>query len=371
MIVLALDTSMSACSACVYDTGEGRVAAARFMAMERGQAEALAPMVQDIMRQAGLAFAALDRIVATVGPGTFTGVRIGLALARGLAVARGCTVSGLSTLAAIAANNILPRGGPLLVANDARNGEIYTASFGQDGRQVAPPALQPMAAVAVTLRLAPCLVLGTAADALLDAAGLPEAWRSRAGDLPVAQTFIRPALAHEDELLPPEPLYLRAPDIKLPPSRPPLVLTPVGPAAAPVLAALHRESFGDHPWDESAMASLLQAPGAGAHVAGEAHLPHGFILFRAAADEAEILTLAVRPAHRRSGAGAALVRSMEKAVQAAGATTVFLEVAEGNAAARALYHRLGYRTVGRRGRYYQRPGASPEDALVLRKALLP
>src|SRR6187399_2853183 len=87
MLILALDTSMAACSVCVYDADKSLVIGANQQFMERGQAEALAPMVQDTMTMAGVGFSDLSRIAVTTGPGTFTGVRIGLAMARGLGVA--------------------------------------------------------------------------------------------------------------------------------------------------------------------------------------------------------------------------------------------------------------------------------------------
>ncbi len=131
----------------------------------------------------------------------------------------------------------------------------------------------------------------------------------------------------------------------------------------PAMAAIHAEAFAgphDSPWSASAIAALLQQPGVFS-VYGE----DGFILMRAAAGEAEILTLAVRPAARRAGIGARLVRmGLEGAVEL-GATRVFLEVAEDNAAARALYGRAGFAEAGRRPGYYRGADGGRRDALLL------
>ena len=125
------------------------------------------------------------------------------------------------------------------------------------------------------------------------------------------------------------------------------------------LAALHAEAF-DAPWDAAAFMVLLGQ--AGVHLA---EAPGGFILVRTAADEAEILTLAVRPADRRHGLGTGLVsRGVADAV-AHGATRLFLEVAEDNKAALALYRGAGFVEAGRRPRYYARADGSRTDALIL------
>ena len=92
----------------------------------------------------------------------------------------------------------------------------------------------------------------------------------------------------------------------------------------------------------------------------------GYAIAHAAADEGEILNLGVAPARRRQGVGAELVRAMMDALRARGARAVYLEVRDSNAAARALYERLGFREVGRRSRYYRRP---VEDAILLRAAI--
>lgn len=125
------------------------------------------------------------------------------------------------------------------------------------------------------------------------------------------------------------------------------------------LAAIHAEAF-ETPWDAASLSALLASPGV--FVVAEAD---GFILIRAVADEAEILTLAVRPPARRGGLGARLVEAAVVRAAALGAERMFLEVAEDNAAARALYARAGFHEAGRRRGYYARADGSREDALIL------
>ncbi len=137
-----------------------------------------------------------------------------------------------------------------------------------------------------------------------------------------------------------------------------------GVSAAPVLAAIHALAFGE-PWSEAEFAQLLASPGAFALVAHAQGEPAGFVLVRVAADEAEILTLAVVPAARRRGLAAALMRRGADHARQDGALQLFLEVAGDNPAARALYAGLGFAQVGVRTGYYERP-AGAADALVLR-----
>ncbi|HXC57594.1 MAG TPA: GNAT family N-acetyltransferase [Rhizomicrobium sp.] len=129
------------------------------------------------------------------------------------------------------------------------------------------------------------------------------------------------------------------------------------------LVAIHAACFADG-WNASAIADLLAMPGAFAFAAGD-----GFIMARAAGGEAEILTLAVTPPARRHGLATALVAGAASHAHLLGAASLFLEVAAGNAAACALYRRLGFAPVGRRKAYYAAGGAIPEDALVLRSNL--
>lgn len=130
-----------------------------------------------------------------------------------------------------------------------------------------------------------------------------------------------------------------------------------------VMAAIHAASFpAKERWGADAMALQIALPGAFGFLAGARGVPGGFVLARVAADEAEILTLAVLPASRRAGLAGMLLRAAWSRAAAAGETRILLEVAEDNTAARALYAKIGFEQVGRRRGYY---GAGA-DALVLR-----
>lgn len=133
------------------------------------------------------------------------------------------------------------------------------------------------------------------------------------------------------------------------------------------LAALHSLCFTDtpRPWGPADFAGLLTLPSTLLTTR-----PGGFLLGQVAGPEATVLTLAVHPEHRRRGIAQALIAAFEQAVIARGAEEAFLEVAESNAPARALYAALGYQEIAWRRGYYQRPAQPPVDALLLRKLLL-
>jgi ribosomal-protein-alanine N-acetyltransferase len=143
-----------------------------------------------------------------------------------------------------------------------------------------------------------------------------------------------------------------------------------GPYDAFSMAAIHRTCFAK-PWDESAMAQFLGSPDAlclvGSVADSSGGIIGGMLVARRAADEAELLTLAVAPACRNAGLGKALLLSAMSLLRQAGAAQLFLEVEEGNEAAVALYRSLGAKPVGRRPRYYE-TGA---DAAILSLALSP
>ncbi len=209
MIVLALDTALSATSVAVLD-GD-RVLAARTEPMERGHQERLAGLVRDAMAEAGVPFAALNRIGVTVGPGSFTGLRVGLAFAKGLNIALDVPCVGLGVLQAMAVG-LTPHGRVAAVA-DARRGQVYLQLF-QDGAPLtAPEVLSLEVADAVIERASvdgPITAVGSGAPLLAPRAAL--SINDRRFCDPVA--LARLTAAAPEPIRRPEPLYLRAPDAK-------------------------------------------------------------------------------------------------------------------------------------------------------------
>lgn len=141
------------------------------------------------------------------------------------------------------------------------------------------------------------------------------------------------------------------------------------PCADPALLGMLHAGAADEPWNAAQMAELLASPGVSALVAtADDGAPAAFILCRLAAGEAEVLTLASLPSHRRQGLASTLLLAAEILLSAQGANRLFLEVAEDNFPARSLYARAGFNAVGRRKAYYAR-GRERVDALVLRRDL--
>lgn len=140
-------------------------------------------------------------------------------------------------------------------------------------------------------------------------------------------------------------------------------------SSAPLMAAL-TETASDDPWSAESLAGILALPRSFGLIAHEAGQPLGFLLAQCAAGESEIINLAVAPAARRQGIGGALVAGAMSRAVSMGAQTMFLEVADNNAAARALYDRRGFVQVGMRPDYYRKSVSSNTDALVLRRELI-
>ena len=210
MRILAVDTALGGCSAALLQ--DGAVVAHIFEAMDRGHAERLAPMVDEVM--CGHDFAALTRLAVTVGPGTFTGQRVGLAFMRGLRLALKIPLSGVTTLEAMTAATQAPRAAAI---HDARREEAYLL-LKDDNAVVLEPTVMPFADAIERVRaFGPCALAGTGAPAAHEVLGngfaltdirQPDAlWVAR-----LAMTMPAPDAA-------PGPLYLRAPDAKLPGGR--------------------------------------------------------------------------------------------------------------------------------------------------------
>jgi tRNA threonylcarbamoyladenosine biosynthesis protein TsaB len=223
MIVLALDSSGSGCSVALVERG-GAVLAHRFQAMTRGHAEILMPMLRDAMAEACVAFARIGLIAATVGPGSFTGIRVGLAAARGLALASGLPAIGITAFEAVA-DAVAAEGAAVVVAIDSRRAELFIQIFADGGIVRGPPIVvapadlvdvipggrlvlagegAPHAAAALTAAGRTALISGVAAPDARHVARVALRRRSAGGAMPPLQ-----------------PLYLRAPDVTPPPGAAP------------------------------------------------------------------------------------------------------------------------------------------------------
>lgn len=216
MTLLALDACTAACSVAVWRDG---LIAHRFAAMERGHAEALFPMIRDAMSEASVQFADLRAIAVTRGPGSFTGVRVGVAAARGLALAADKPIIAATSLEAVAhgaRQRLTPEQVqvPLIVAMDARRGQIYCQEF-VAGAAVSDAQVMSAEDCLATLPHGQCVAVGSGARLLDRAAGAEHS-------VTVAQTDILPDAAdlaaicaeRAPETAPLTPLYLRPPDAK-------------------------------------------------------------------------------------------------------------------------------------------------------------
>jgi tRNA threonylcarbamoyladenosine biosynthesis protein TsaB len=214
MRVLAIDTALEACSAAVLDPGGG-ITASESLAMTRGHAETLMPLIARVMSGAGVEFAQLDRIAVTTGPGSFTGLRVGISAARGIALAAGKPAVGLSTLAALAAPLIAADDGTQVVAAiDARHEHVYLQVFGVNGRTLVGPRVASLRDAARAAMAAPARIVGSAANKMAAAwpkgAEPPLSVEQRAA--PDIEWIARLGAAATDGYSPPKPLYLREPD---------------------------------------------------------------------------------------------------------------------------------------------------------------
>jgi tRNA threonylcarbamoyl adenosine modification protein YeaZ/ribosomal-protein-alanine acetyltransferase len=332
MTLLAIDTCFGCCSCALFD---GRVVAQRHAMMDTGHAEALAPMVQALLADAGLRPKDLTRIAVTIGPGTFTGVRIGLSFARGIALALKLPLIGIDSLTATAAP-FIGKEAVTIAYRAGASAFSYIARFDLEGQQTLEPGLVAEADIA-----------GLVQGKLIGSAS---------GDVPLAAKFIAHAASLAPSDVPPEPLYLRAPDAK-PQAQvkraAQVTVRSYGAEAAPLLATLHASSF-DHPWTGQSFVEMLGVPVTEVFVAQTDMEPAGFLLTRMIADETEILTICTAPHLRQRGVGHALLTHF---IAQTPASKIHLEVASDNDAALALYRSLGFTQVGLRKGYYKNADA--------------
>lgn len=379
MKLLGIDTALNACSVAIIDGDH--VLACLVSAGGRGNAERLLPLLEQARIEADIDLSELDGIAATIGPGSFTGIRTALATARALALALKIPVWGITTTETLAAAAAQP-GLNTVAVIDAKRDELYIQCFAADsGAPLTEPQLLTIAAAASILPAGPAVLVGSGSELLKAAASI----RSGRDDLQMSAVAPDPdpvlvarlAARRPRPASPPSPLYIRPPDAKLPAAAPaPAAAKPTvniqacGLESAAVLAELHAGAFAGQTnelWSEKSLRDLLAMPGALALLAQQSGEPVGFILLRQAADEAEIITLAVQPEQRRLGVARRLLSVGLDKMAGRGARQCFLEVAEDNAAARALYVAAGFAEVGRRPGYYRDAAGQPRDAVLMRR----
>lgn len=217
MKLLAIDTALGATSACVLAAGESEPESMESIVMARGHAEALLPLIERVVNAVEGGMDAISRVAVTVGPGSFTGIRIGIAAARALGLAREAPVVGVSTLAALAAPIIAARMAGLVVAAvDARHGSIYAQAYASGGKTLLSPRLTTPREAVRALGAGPFRIVGSGAQALAaeaNAMGI-QCEVVNADPAPDIAYVARLGLLADPATAPPKPLYLKAPDAK-------------------------------------------------------------------------------------------------------------------------------------------------------------
>jgi tRNA threonylcarbamoyl adenosine modification protein YeaZ len=216
MRILAIDTALGACAAAVLDSERGAILASESVAMARGHAEAVMPLIARVMDAARCEFADLDRIAVTVGPGSFTGLRVGISAARGIALAAGKPAIGLSTLSALVAPQVAARADDTIIAAiDARNEQVYFHVFAPNGTTIVTPRLDRVRAAVRSVPVGPTVITGS--GAALVAAHWPSGSPMPRVDVKLAPDIgwvARLGAAARDEGVAPKPLYLGRPDAR-------------------------------------------------------------------------------------------------------------------------------------------------------------
>jgi tRNA threonylcarbamoyl adenosine modification protein YeaZ len=215
--VLAIDTALGACSACIWQAGDAVPLAAESLPMDRGHAEALLPLIDRVVAQVEGGFESLDRVAVTVGPGSYTGLRVGISAARGIGLAAGIPVVGVATLSAfLAPLMVKERRGLFTAALDAKHGHIYIQAIAPGGRTIIQPSLMSYRDAVRVLGSGPLLISGSAA-VMLAAEARMQGVEAHVTDMPqapdIAWVARLGALADPNQALP-KPLYLRDPDAK-------------------------------------------------------------------------------------------------------------------------------------------------------------
>ncbi|WP_089173146.1 tRNA (adenosine(37)-N6)-threonylcarbamoyltransferase complex dimerization subunit type 1 TsaB [Bosea sp. AS-1] len=215
MRILAIDTALGACSACVLEAGEAEPLAREQLAMDRGHAEALMPLIERVMDAVEGGFSSLDRVAVTVGPGSYTGLRVGVSAARAIAFAAGIPAVGVTTVASSAAPLIGRESGRVIAAAlDAKHGQVWFQALSAEGKPLVSLRQVSYRDAARAIGAGPVSLVGSSALAVAN-----EAWaigldavvvdNAKAPDI---AWVARLGMIADPDAAPPRPLYLKAPE---------------------------------------------------------------------------------------------------------------------------------------------------------------
>jgi tRNA threonylcarbamoyladenosine biosynthesis protein TsaB len=357
MLILSIDCAGHGCGVCVWK--DGNVLSTLNETMERGQDQRLMPLIIEALRQANVTFNDLDRIAVTRGPGSFTGLRIGLAAARGLGLATGKPVIGIDRFSIYRAQH---PDKDLMVIIASRRKELYCRYYSAS-EQTEEPKMLAAEEITAFLQDKPKTIVTGDIPADMFPAYQPA---TEAEHLTSARLA-----AHTDAKSPeflPRPLYLRAPDVTMPKqttkdTQPKMTIRPLPKDQDDLLASLHADCFGSAKWKLKQIQESLALKTTKGWAVFEGDKIIGFALCQLIPDQSEILTICVHPTHRRRGAAEKLLCTAAKAAHGIG-SNLFLEVAADNLSALALYEKLGFQRTGHRPHYYW-DGEHAVDAILL------
>lgn len=211
--ILAIDTSVNVCSAAVLAGAGGCVA--RIRPMERGHAEYLVPMIEDVMRESGLGYSDLEAIAVTSGPGAFTGIRIGLSAAQAFGLSLSIPVFGISTMQALALGYAREKESGCVVAIDTRRGDFYAGLFDARGQPVKAPRVASADDVAALAETDAALIGDGVA--LLEERGLPVVCGFEKPDVCLMASLLKAENVRNAYFtLNPAPVYLRDAETSMP-----------------------------------------------------------------------------------------------------------------------------------------------------------
>jgi tRNA threonylcarbamoyl adenosine modification protein YeaZ len=213
LIVLALDTALAACSVCLFDAQRDKVIASESALLGKGHAEALLPMLERVIAKLPGGWSAVDRIGVVVGPGSYTGLRVGISSARAAGLATGRPVVGVTTLSALAAPLVgISEGVPIAAGIDARHGNLFFQLFSPEGRPIEKPAALSVAEAVQIIGDRPVHLVGSASPALnsfLSQTG-GTAKSSVAEAAPDIVWVAKLAAATDPKSSPPDPVYVKS-----------------------------------------------------------------------------------------------------------------------------------------------------------------